>query len=369
MTITVTPVSNTQTFGSWLAVTNRLANLMSQNTVTSDATAGGSVTTGNSFVNGHFGANTLHVGTALRGGNLTTNAVLTIATNTAFAQSSITLTDGIVTISNTTSGTSLAITVANSTIIANGQYFLNANGSWERVGAAGVNTQIQFNSSNSFAGSASFTFNSANNRLTVGNSTVNAAVTPAGYELANSTVSFGLGLPTASQYANGAFFLNANGSWSQVVTDAAGGNTQIQFNNSNSFAGSANLTFINANNRLTVGNSTVNTAVTPAGYQIANSTVSFSLVLPTSTQYANGAFFLNANGSWSVVSSGGGYYKGNAGAVGDPTNIQNLFRINANTMTANVTIAAGENAQVTGPLTIANGAVLTIDSGGRVAII
>lgn len=286
MTITVTPVSNTQTFGSWLAVTNRLANLMSQNTVTSDATAGGSVTTGNSFVNGHFGANTLHVGTALRGGNLTTNAVLTIATNTAFAQSSITLTDGIITISNTTSGTSLAITVANSTIIANGSYYLNANGSWERV-----------------------------------------------------------------------------------VTDAAGANTQIQFNSSNSFAGSANLTFISANNRLTVGNSTVNTAVTPAGYQIANSTVSFSLVLPTATQYANGAFYLNANGSWSEVSSGGGYYKGNAGAVGNPTNVQNLFRINANTMTANVTILAGENAQVTGPLTIANGAVLTIDSDGRVAII
>ena len=286
MTITVTPVSNTQTFGSWLAVTNRLANLMSQNTVTSDSTAGGSVTTGNSFINGHFGANTLHVGTALRGGNLTTNAVLTIATNTAFAQSSITVTDGIVTISNTTSGTSLAITVANSTLIANGSYYLNANGSWERV-----------------------------------------------------------------------------------VTDAAGGNTQIQFNNSNSFAGSANLTFINANNRLTVGNSTVNAAVTPAGYQIANSTVSFSLVLPTSTQFANGAFYLNANGSWSEVSSGGGYYKGNGGAVGNPTNAQNLFRINANTMTANVTIAAGENAQVTGPLAIANGAVLTIDSGGRVAII
>lgn len=318
MTITVTPVSNTQTFGSWLAVTNRLANLMSQNTVTSDSTAGGSVTTGNSFVNGHFGANTLHVGTALRGGNLTTNAVLTIATNTAFAQSSITLTDGIVTISNTTSGTSLAITVANSTIIANGSYYLNANGSWERVvtDAAGANTQIQFNNSNSFAGSANLTFINANNRLTVGNSSVNSAVTPSSLAVSNSTTSV-------------------------TVAPAS----------------------------LTVGNSTVNSTVTPLGYSIANSTVSFTLVGPTSTQYANGAFFLNANGSWSEVSGGGGYYKGNGGAVGNPTNAQNLFRINANTMTANVTIAAGENAQVTGPLTIANGAVLTIDSGGRVAII
>ena len=285
MTITVTPVTNTQTFGAWLAVTNRLANIVSQNTVTADATVGGSVTTGNSYVNGHFGANTIAV-TTLKGGNLTTNATLTVQTNTAFAQSSITVTDGIVRIANTVSNTSLDLTVANSTIIANGQYYLNANGSWERV-----------------------------------------------------------------------------------VTDAAGGNTQVQFNSSNSFAGSADFTFISANTRLTLGNTTVNAAVTPTGFALANASVSFTLLLPNTTQVANGSYFLNANGSWEIVKSGGGYYKGNAGAVGDPNNTQNLFRINANTLTANVTISPGENAQVTGPVTIANGVVLTIDSGGRAVII
>jgi hypothetical protein len=285
MTITVTSVSNTQTFGAWLAVTNRLANIVSQNTVTADSTSGGSVTTGNSFVNGHFGANTIAV-TTLKGGNLTSNATLTIQTNTAFAQSSITVTDGIVRIANTVSNTAINLTVANSTVIANGQYYLNANGSWERV-----------------------------------------------------------------------------------VTDSAGGNTQVQFNSSNSFAGSADFTFISANTRLTLGNTSVNAAITPLSFSLANSTVSFTLSRPNTSQVSNGAFFLNANGSWSEVSGGAGYYKGNAGIAGKPENIQNLFRINANTMTANITIAAGENAQVTGPLTIANGAVLTIDSGGRVAVI
>jgi hypothetical protein len=47
MTIAVSQVSNTQTFGAWLATTNRLANLMSQNTVTADSSNGGSVTIGN----------------------------------------------------------------------------------------------------------------------------------------------------------------------------------------------------------------------------------------------------------------------------------------------------------------------------------
>ena len=46
-----------------------------------------------------------------------------------------------------------------------------------------------------------------------------------------------------------------------------------------------------------------------------------------------------------------------------------MFRTNAQSMDSNVTIAATENANVTGPLTIASGVTLTIDSGGNVAIL
>ena len=42
-----------------------------------------------------------------------------------------------------------------------------------------------------------------------------------------------------------------------------------------------------------------------------------------------------------------------------------LFRTNSQTLDANVTILAAENAQVTGPLTVSNGVTLTIESGGR----
>lgn len=250
MTIAVSPVANSQTFGAWLTTTNRLANLMSQNTVTADSSSGGSVTTGNSYVNGYFGATYLVVGSTLD-----SNAALTITT------------------------------------------------------------------------------------------------------------------PNATAVSNGSFYLNANGSWSRAITSAGGSNTQVQFNSSNGFAGSNSFTFNTSTTRLTVGNTTVNSAVTPATVSLANATVSFTLNLPTANQYSNGTFYLNANGSWAEVSGGAGYYKGNAGVAGKPENIQNLFRINANTMTANITIAAGENAQVTGPLAIASGVVLTIDSGGRVAVI
>ena len=42
-----------------------------------------------------------------------------------------------------------------------------------------------------------------------------------------------------------------------------------------------------------------------------------------------------------------------------------LFRTNAQSLTSNITILATENAQVTGPLTVASGVTLTVESGGR----
>ena len=46
-----------------------------------------------------------------------------------------------------------------------------------------------------------------------------------------------------------------------------------------------------------------------------------------------------------------------------------MFRTNAQSMDSDVTIASTENANVTGPLTIASGSTLTIESGGNVAIL
>ena len=46
-----------------------------------------------------------------------------------------------------------------------------------------------------------------------------------------------------------------------------------------------------------------------------------------------------------------------------------MFRTNAQSLDSDVTIAATEIANVTGPLTIASGSTLTIESGGNVAIL
>ena len=70
------------------------------------------------------------------------------------------------------------------------------------------------------------------------------------------------------------------------------------------------------------------------------------------------------------VSLGAGYYIGKDGTVaGNSNGRDNLFRVNTNATTGNVTIAANNNASVTGPLTIGNGTTLTIASTGRLAVI
>ena len=76
-------------------------------------------------------------------------------------------------------------------------------------------------------------------------------------------------------------------------------------------------------------------------------------------------FYVNG----STLQSSGGYYKGNAGIVGDVSAKQNLYRINANTQSNNITIAAGENAITIGPMTIADRFYLTVEEGGRAVII
>ena len=71
-----------------------------------------------------------------------------------------------------------------------------------------------------------------------------------------------------------------------------------------------------------------------------------------------------------AVALGAGYYIAKDGTVaGNSSGRDNLFRVNLNATTGNVTIAANNNASVTGPLTIGNGTTLTITNTGRLAII
>ena len=65
--------------------------------------------------------------------------------------------------------------------------------------------------------------------------------------------------------------------------------------------------------------------------------------------------------------AGGGFYKGERGAVGPVSGKGDIFRVNEQTLNTNVTIDADENASAAGPLTVASGVTLTVS--GNLSIV
>lgn len=65
--------------------------------------------------------------------------------------------------------------------------------------------------------------------------------------------------------------------------------------------------------------------------------------------------------------AGGGLFKGNLGTTGNRAG--DIFRINAKSLTQNVTISSTENASATGPLEVATGFTLEVETGGTLVII
>lgn len=89
---------------------NILANTFAE-TFTLVANSTGDVTTGNGAVNGSFSANTLAVTTALRGGTITTPAVLAIVSNASFSGANVVITSN-------TSVRSGNFSVGNATVVS-----------------------------------------------------------------------------------------------------------------------------------------------------------------------------------------------------------------------------------------------------------
>lgn len=142
-------------------------------------------------------------------------------------------------------------------------------------------------------------------QITVGNSTVNTAITAGQISFANSTSNTKIAIPTAAQYTAGNYYLNANGSWVVVSGGSGtptGSNTAIQFNDSGAFGGNLDFTWNKTTDQMALGNSTVTTS---PSIKLQNSTVSFTMTIPTSTQAAATNYFLAANGSWLTVTGGG----------------------------------------------------------------
>lgn len=141
------------------------------------------------------------------------------------------------------------------------------------------------------------------------------------------------------------------------------------------FANTSNASFYHANAAFDKANASYGSANTAANsanlYAISVGLASNNYANASFTTIANGiSAFNHANAAYDKANnaSGGGFFQGNNGDVGKGIGIGDIFRVHTNTLTENVTIHTGNNAIAAGPLTIATGRTLTIQSGSRVVL-
>jgi hypothetical protein len=99
-----------------------------------------------------------------------------------------------------------------------------------------------------------------------------------------------------------------------------------------------------------------------SSFQVADAVPATGGTFSGNVTFAGSATFTGG-----TVGAGGGYYKGENGTVGSSAG--DMFRINEQTLNTDVTIDATENANVTGPITVATGVTLTVSTGGTLAVV
>ena len=182
--------TTTDTFNDWIQKTNNVATIISNNCLTANGSLG--LTTGNSYLNGFFSANTLIAQDAIRGGNNTTANVLNISTG--FYTNKATY------VSNTASFTdNVAAQVVDSFALTSARtvkYLLQVNAN--AIGFQSTEIMLLHNGTDAFLTEyATLTSNTSQGNMAVFTVTVNAAsgnvnllISPTTNSTTTSTVNF-----------------------------------------------------------------------------------------------------------------------------------------------------------------------------------
>lgn len=181
----------TDTFSSWITKTNQLLTALGTEVITANTSNDGANTTGNTNLIGIFGANTVAVGTALRGGTVNAAANLAITSNVVVSGANANFTANLNVTNSATSINAVAMYVTGPTLTISSNTTASGNlavtGAQLSVSAnavyTGANTTVQ---STNFNVTSNTTTVSGNNfNITGTTSTISSNVTFSG--LVNAT--------------------------------------------------------------------------------------------------------------------------------------------------------------------------------------
>jgi hypothetical protein len=316
MTIATSNVAANQTFGAWLSITNKLAYVVSQNAVTVDSTAGGSLSTGNGYVNGHFGVNYLHVNTSIAGGNNSTAATLSIVSNTNFAN---TVYFSYAANALSTLGVSGTTTIAN-TLSVTGNVVFQSTANVANVLSVGANVTV--NTTTIFAGNATANLVVSSTQASISNSTSNVTINPTSVIVGSSQ------LNTSAISVSG-FVGNSTGVYSPGLVNA----TSYKVGTIGTSNG-----FIANTNYVSLGNSTVNTQLTPSSLVVNGSITAYTTLGITGAATLSNTIAVTGNATFSntIAVTGNATFSNTIAVTGNAT-FSNTIAVTGNATFGNVT--------------------------------
>lgn len=307
------PTSNviisTDSFATWVGVTNFMADTFSRYTLTANNSTAGANVSGNSQLWGIFAANVVSAGDSIRGGTVSTSANLNIVSNAIFTGATVNATSN-VNIRNTNTSVNSSVVyvvgglanVTSNVSVVNTNTYINAS-SLSIVGGlasissnviatgTNVNTSSNVNISgtvHTVGGNVNFDagtlfIDSANNRVGVINTTPDASLTITGTANVSANVVLGsfLTVGNATSIGNNLTVSGtANVSANAVVGSFLSVGNAASIANNLTVTGTANVsTTINvganvnvSTSQLNVGNSTVNSVITSTALTVGNTT-------------------------------------------------------------------------------------------------